>query len=300
MADSRSSKDKFFDNIYLREVMQYPQAIQMRDGVLHIRDVQGPKGTGSVEARLEAMEQEVFRCKGMVEHGLNANHLMIADYTRDLKVDGKSMKDVIFSLNKQINFLHSQINDLQSQVFEYKARFKEYALDDLDFFHMNISMAEAASSLLALITIRGGKTSSPAIITNELRLLFCLDWDYEVTPVLDHEFMAVFSDPISLRYATRSEEITLTLNSFTINIKVPTRDPTSLATLSTVWIRIRGLPQIARNNGVIRSMFKMFGMIIEVDLISLVREKIVCAKVKHRAPSKLQATIWMFFNDNRI
>ncbi|KAE8767289.1 40S ribosomal protein S5-1 [Hordeum vulgare] len=79
----------------------------MCDGVLHIRDVQGPKGTGSMEARLEAMEQEVFRCKGMVERGLNANHLMIVDYTRDLKVDVKSMKDIVFYLNEQINFLHS-------------------------------------------------------------------------------------------------------------------------------------------------------------------------------------------------
>ncbi|KAE8800992.1 40S ribosomal protein S5-1 [Hordeum vulgare] len=90
MAASSSSKDKFFDNVikpYLREVMQHPHAILMRDGVLHIRDVQGPKGTRSVEARLEAMEREVFRCKGMVEVGLNANHLMIADYTRDLKVN---------------------------------------------------------------------------------------------------------------------------------------------------------------------------------------------------------------------
>ncbi|KAE8769523.1 40S ribosomal protein S5-1 [Hordeum vulgare] len=123
MAASSSSKDKFFDNVinpYLREVM--------RDGVLHICDVQGPKGTGSVEARLEAMEQEVFRCKGMVEHGLNANHLMIADYTRDLKGDGKSMKDIIFSLNEEINFLHSQIHDLQSQVFEYEARFNGMSL----------------------------------------------------------------------------------------------------------------------------------------------------------------------------
>ncbi|KAE8789723.1 40S ribosomal protein S5-1 [Hordeum vulgare] len=109
MAASSSSKDKFFDNVinpYLREVTRHPQAIQMRDGVLHIRDVQGPKGTRSVDARLEAMEQEVFRCKGMVERGFNANHLMIAEYTRDLKVDGKSMKDIVFSLNKQINFPH--------------------------------------------------------------------------------------------------------------------------------------------------------------------------------------------------
>ncbi|KAE8796204.1 40S ribosomal protein S5-1 [Hordeum vulgare] len=79
----------------------------MCDGVLHIRNVQGPKATGSVEARLEAMEKEVFRCKGMVEHGLNANHIMITDYTRDLKVDGKSMKDIVLSLSEKINFLHS-------------------------------------------------------------------------------------------------------------------------------------------------------------------------------------------------
>ena len=68
-----------------------------------------------MEARLEAMEQEVFRCKGMVEHGLNANHLMIADYTRDLKVDGKSMKDIVFTFNEQINFLQSQIYDLYNK-----------------------------------------------------------------------------------------------------------------------------------------------------------------------------------------
>ncbi|KAE8806651.1 40S ribosomal protein S5-1 [Hordeum vulgare] len=77
MAASSSSQDKFFDNVinpYVREVRPHPQAMQMHDGVLRIRDVQGPKETGSVEARLEAMEQEVFRCKGMVERGLNANH----------------------------------------------------------------------------------------------------------------------------------------------------------------------------------------------------------------------------------
>ncbi|XP_073362262.1 uncharacterized protein [Aegilops tauschii subsp. strangulata] len=110
MAASSSSKDKFFKNVinpYLWEVMEHPQAIEMREGVLHIRDVQGPKGTGSMEARLEAMEQEVFRCRGMVERGVNANHLMIADYTHDIKVDGESMKDIVFTFNEQINFLQS-------------------------------------------------------------------------------------------------------------------------------------------------------------------------------------------------
>ena len=53
---------------------------------------------------------------------------MIVDYTRDLKVDGKSMKDIVFTLNEQINFLQSQIYDLQNQVFEYEARFKGMSL----------------------------------------------------------------------------------------------------------------------------------------------------------------------------
>ena len=81
-----------------------------------------------MESRLEAVEQEVFLCKGMVEHGLNANHLMITDYTRDLKVDGKSMNDIVFTFNEQINFLQSQIYDLQNQVFEYEAWFKGMSL----------------------------------------------------------------------------------------------------------------------------------------------------------------------------
>ena len=59
MAASSSSKDKFFKNVinpYLREVVQHPQTIQMHEGVLHIRDVKGPKGTRTVEARLDAMD----------------------------------------------------------------------------------------------------------------------------------------------------------------------------------------------------------------------------------------------------
>jgi hypothetical protein len=131
MAPPSSSKDKFFEKVinpYLPEVMKHPQAIEMREGVLHIRDVQGPKKTGSVEARLEAVEQEIFKCQKMVERGLSANHSMITEFTRDQMVDGRSVKDTISTLNEQINFLQSQIYDLQNQVFEYEARFKGMSL----------------------------------------------------------------------------------------------------------------------------------------------------------------------------
>ena len=72
-----------------------------------------------MEARLEALEQDIFKCQGMVERGLSANHSMITEFTRDQTVDGRSVKDIISILNEQINFLQSQVYDLQNQEFKY-------------------------------------------------------------------------------------------------------------------------------------------------------------------------------------
>ena len=65
MTSSGAPKDKFFERVinpYLAEVLQHPQTIEMRDGLLHIRDVEGPRRTGNMETRLEEMEQQVFKC----------------------------------------------------------------------------------------------------------------------------------------------------------------------------------------------------------------------------------------------
>ena len=67
MTSSSAPKDKFFKKVinpYLVEVQRHPQTIEMCDGLLHIRDAEGPKGTGSVETRLEAMEQQIFQVPG--------------------------------------------------------------------------------------------------------------------------------------------------------------------------------------------------------------------------------------------
>ena len=60
MMSSSAPKDKFFERVinpYLAEVLQHPQTVEMREGMLHIRDVEGPRRTGSVETKLEAMKQ---------------------------------------------------------------------------------------------------------------------------------------------------------------------------------------------------------------------------------------------------
>ena len=115
MTSPSAPKDKFFKKVinpYLAEVLQHPQTIEMREGMLHIRDVEGPKKTESMETRLEAMEQQVFKCQGMVERGLDANHMMIAEFTNNHKLDAKNIGETIFKLHEKIEHLQAQIYDL--------------------------------------------------------------------------------------------------------------------------------------------------------------------------------------------
>ncbi|KAE8769312.1 hypothetical protein D1007_59108 [Hordeum vulgare] len=97
----------------------------MLEGMLHIRDVEGPKKTGNMETRLEAMEleameleameQQVFKCKGMVERGLNANHMMITEFTNKQMIDANDIGKHLSRLYDRIDQLQSQIYDLQNQ-----------------------------------------------------------------------------------------------------------------------------------------------------------------------------------------
>ncbi|KAE8821039.1 40S ribosomal protein S5-1 [Hordeum vulgare] len=95
--------------------MKDPQSIKMSEGMLHIRDVEGPKKTGSVETRLEAMEQQVFKCQGMVERGLNANHMMITEFTSNHKMDAIDIGKHLSRLYDRVDQLQGQIYDLQNQ-----------------------------------------------------------------------------------------------------------------------------------------------------------------------------------------
>ncbi|KAE8786614.1 40S ribosomal protein S5-1 [Hordeum vulgare] len=91
---TRSSNYTFSKNVinpYPPEVMNHPRTIDMHDEDLNIHDVQGPKNEGSEKARLGAMEQDIFKCQGMVERGLSANHLMILNFIREHKMDIKEI-----------------------------------------------------------------------------------------------------------------------------------------------------------------------------------------------------------------
>ncbi|KAE8795076.1 40s ribosomal protein s5-1 [Hordeum vulgare] len=121
MASPSSPKDKFFEKVInpnLVEVLRHPQTIEMRKWVLYIHDVEGPKKTRTMETRLEAMEQQVFKCQGMVVRGLNSNQMMILEFTHKHKLDAQDIRKDIFKLYEKIEHLQAQIYDMQNQKCE--------------------------------------------------------------------------------------------------------------------------------------------------------------------------------------
>jgi hypothetical protein len=90
MSSSGSSKENpLADSInpYMRELKMHLKELSLKDGELQIKDVQGPKGEGSLKARMEALEQEVFKYKKMAEREVDIiykiNQEVFAKYKKE-------------------------------------------------------------------------------------------------------------------------------------------------------------------------------------------------------------------------
>ncbi|KAE8812684.1 Lectin-domain containing receptor kinase A4.3 [Hordeum vulgare] len=87
------------------------------------------------------MEQQVFKCQRMVERGLNANHMMITDFTNKHKIDANDIGKHLSRLHDRIDHLQAQIYDLQNQ--NYQAAFvRDQVSLDLDGFPLDHEFPE--------------------------------------------------------------------------------------------------------------------------------------------------------------
>jgi hypothetical protein len=112
-------------NPYMRELKTHPKELSLKDGELQIKDVQGSKGEGSLEARMEALEQEVFKYKKMAEREVELIHGINQELVTKYKKETTELWKDIFLLHETTNQLQAQLYDLQNQNCEYEARFKQ-------------------------------------------------------------------------------------------------------------------------------------------------------------------------------
>jgi hypothetical protein len=108
----------------MRELTMHPKELSLKDGKVQIEDVRGPKGEGSLEARMEELEQEVFRYKKIAEREVDIIHRINKELIAKHKKETAELWDEILSLHETTNRLQAQLYDLQNQNCEYEARFK--------------------------------------------------------------------------------------------------------------------------------------------------------------------------------
>jgi threonine synthase len=119
MSSSGSSEENTLADIinpYMRELKMHPKELSRKDGKVQIEDVRCPKGEGSLEARMEELEQEVFRYKKMAEHEVDIIHRINQGLIAKHKKETAKLWDDILSLHETTNKLQAQLYDLQIKI----------------------------------------------------------------------------------------------------------------------------------------------------------------------------------------
>ncbi|KAE8785839.1 hypothetical protein D1007_40344 [Hordeum vulgare] len=127
MASPNSPKDKFFVNVinpYLAEVKRHPQTLWLEDGVLHKEDLKGPVKEGSTKARMEEVEQEVFKYKLMIERGVEANFDIIAELKKQHEEEMKEVRSSISAHETKI--LETEESCVEGGPLPWKLFAKDY------------------------------------------------------------------------------------------------------------------------------------------------------------------------------
>ncbi|KAK1693472.1 hypothetical protein QYE76_010169 [Lolium multiflorum] len=118
MSSSEAPKDsssKDVGNLYMEELRMHPKELLLVEGELQVKDVQGPKGEGSLEDRMEKLEQEVFKYKKMAEREVDIFHRIVSELIAEHeKETGKLWSDIL-SLHDTTNKLQAQLYDVQNQ-----------------------------------------------------------------------------------------------------------------------------------------------------------------------------------------
>ena len=101
MSSFGSSKGDSLEDIinpYMRELKIHPKELLLEDGELRIKEVRCPKGEGSLEDRMEALEQEIFRYKKMAEREVAIIHKICSKLITEHQKETAELKDEVLSL----------------------------------------------------------------------------------------------------------------------------------------------------------------------------------------------------------
>ena len=130
MSAGDNSEEKGVVNRFLSSVVSPVKTLTFKEGVLLMEEVKAPKTKGTVEEKLQILEDTVFRYGTMVECSLDAHHLMNLEIEKKVEVYEARIKDLeekyLHALT-QLDKFQAHMWDVENQNCEYEERFKKIA-----------------------------------------------------------------------------------------------------------------------------------------------------------------------------
>ncbi|CAD6266520.1 unnamed protein product [Miscanthus lutarioriparius] len=146
-----------------------------------------------------------------------------------------------------------------------------------------------------LLTVLEGEACEEKV-DKELKNLVRDKWDFKVKQIHHQEFLVVFLDKGSLDTFTKLVEFQMSLYRLKGRLERTVRDSKTSSLLLTVWIKVHGVPDFARE---VEAMKEIVGLVAEplvVDELSLIRNEPVRVQGRCRNPGAIRGSIEIFFN----
>jgi hypothetical protein len=146
-----------------------------------------------------------------------------------------------------------------------------------------------------LITILQGEASEEKI-DKELKHLVRETWDFRVKQIHLQEYQVIFPDKNSLDTFTKLSEFQMSLFDLKGKIEKTVRDSDTSSLLQTVWIKVHGVPDLAREVESVKEIMGLVAKPLVVDELSLIKDEPVRVQARCRNPGAICGSIEIFFN----
>jgi hypothetical protein len=164
------------------------------------------------------------------------------------------------------------------------------------FYTMNFPEAKIKTHQnTGLLVILAGEATEEKV-DRELKNLVREEWDFKVKQIHIHEFLVVFPDKVSLETFSKFSEFQMSLYGLKGKVEKTAREYDTSSILHTIWMKIHGVPDLARD---VDSIKEIAGLVMEplvVDELSIIKEDPVRVQGRCINPGAIKGAIEVFFN----
>lgn len=161
--------------------------------------------------------------------------------------------------------------------------------------HVGVNEEEKAP-VRGILTVLQGEATVLRVITELKHLFMNLEWDWKVKQLNEKEFLINFpSDEVRSKISTCKS---FDFDCFPIKASVVETGMTEEAVdeLVAVWVKIYGIPNLARNEDDIKSMVELIGEFEVLDSDSVKKEGPVRVRIACKDPRELHFSIHIYIN----